>query len=119
MNFIVAARPTTNNTKFREGLTKLLGIHWTTTSTLPIVGSSCLNFENKMDVLEQGVSRVKLTKKTGTHMNIELLISVEVKDGNIMREASQSNTMNSLRHCQQGDYLTIYTKTSTYPVSQF
>lgn len=124
MNFVVAARHT--NTVLRDKLAKM-GI-WPIQQTkaanqLPIVGYSCMSFENKMDVLEHGVSRFKLIRSNNRSasrgMNIELVVDIEVKDmapPSIKLSESQE-IVNSLKHCQRGDYLTIYTKTSTHAVS--
>lgn len=91
LHFIVAARHT--NTLLRDGLAKI-GIWPITASTapistkstekLPIAGFTCLNFENKMDVLDQGVSRFRLTKpidkSSNRWLNIELLIDIKVEE---------------------------------------
>jgi hypothetical protein len=124
---VVAARHT--NTKVRENLAKI-GI-WPRqakpTGPLPIVGYACLNFENKMDVLEHGVSRFRLTKPT-THKSahtIELLIDIEVKDIAPVKEEDEvepqmsesQQIVHSIKHCHKGDYLTMYTRTTMHPVS--
>jgi hypothetical protein len=147
LNFVVAARHT--NTMFREGLAKI-GL-WpavdrtTSNKSLPIVGYTCLNFENKMDVLDQGVSRFRLTKPAdkpwNRWLNIELLIDIKVEEvlPAVVHRFPWSYTTNecsatsyesvedivsdpkellvSQRHCQQGDYLTVYTRGLAHPVS--
>ncbi|CEP17496.1 hypothetical protein [Parasitella parasitica] len=150
LNFVVAARHT--NTVFREGLAKM-GI-WPlqkseliapkTLPNLPIVGYTCLNFENKMDVLDQGVSRCRLSKpvdkSSNRWLNLELLIDIKVEEvlPAVVHRFPWSYTTNecpsssyesidediisdpkelllSQKHCQQGDYLTIYTRGMAHP----
>jgi hypothetical protein len=56
----------------------------TNATELPVAGFACLNFENKMDILDQGVSRFRLTKpidkSSNRWLNIELLIDIKVED---------------------------------------
>lgn len=147
LNFIVAARHT--NTIIREGLAKL-GI-WPLGSPrpasqeeLPVAGFTCLNFENKMDVLDQGVSRFRLTKpidkSANRWLNIELLIDIKVEEVlpavvhrfpwsyTTQSDTSYQNTEEdvvsdprelaiSQNHCRQGDFLTLYTRGMAHPVS--
>lgn len=158
LNFVVAARHT--NTVFREGLAKM-GI-WplgtakeTTTATkpkslpqLPIAGYTCLNFENKMDILDQGISRFRLNKpvdkSSNRWLNLELLIDIKVEEvlPAVVHRFPWSYTTNecsassyesideeiisdprellvSQKHCQGGDYLTIYTRGMAHPVSRY
>ncbi|KAL9558656.1 hypothetical protein MBANPS3_000793 [Mucor bainieri] len=155
LNFVVAARHT--NTVFREGLAKM-GI-WplqpTTTDAataakhksppqLPIAGYTCLNFENKMDVLDQGISRFRLNKpvdkSSNRWLNLELLIDIKVEEvlPAVVHRFPWSYTTNqcpsssyesideeiisdprellvSQKHCQEGDFLTIYTRGMAHP----
>ncbi|KAI8092246.1 uncharacterized protein B0P05DRAFT_525436 [Gilbertella persicaria] len=147
LNFVVAARHT--NTIFRDGLAKM-GI-WPLTNDkteketkLPIAGYICLNFENKMDVLDQGVSRFRLTKPVDKSfnrwLNIELLIDIKVEEilpavvhrfpwsyttsqhSALSYESVEEDIVSnpkelitSQQHCQQGDYLTIYTRGRGHP----
>ncbi|KAK4522097.1 Serine hydroxymethyltransferase, cytosolic [Mucor velutinosus] len=155
LNFVVAARHT--NTVFREGLAKI-GI-WPLQSTatdsaasskqkalpqLPIAGYTCLNFENKMDILDQGISRFRLNKpvdkSSNRWLNLELLIDIKVEEvlPAVVHRFPWSYTTNqcpsssyesidekiisdprellvSQKHCQEGDYLTIYTRGMAHP----
>ncbi|KAI8371956.1 hypothetical protein EDC96DRAFT_477498 [Choanephora cucurbitarum] len=143
LNFMVAARHT--NTFVRDRLAKL-GI-WPisnpkedTNTKLPIAGYICLNFENKMDILDQGVSRFRLVKPVDKTMNrwinIELLIDIKVEEilpavvhrfpwsystsqhlpNEITDEEINSNDIQASQlHCQKGDYLTIYTRGLGHP----
>ncbi|GAN05259.1 hypothetical protein MAM1_0086d04728 [Mucor ambiguus] len=155
LNFVVAARHT--NTVFREGLAKM-GI-WPLQSTttdvatatqhkslpqLPIAGYTCLNFENKMDILDQGISRFRLNKpvdkSSNRWLNLELLIDIKVEEvlPAVVHRFPWSYTTNqcpsssyesideeiisdprellvSQKHCQEGDYLTIYTRGMAHP----
>ena len=140
------------NTVLRDGLAKM-GL-WpisasspkATSSELPVQGFACLNFENKMNILDQGVSRVRLTKpvdkSSNRWMNIELLIDIKVEQITpaIVNRFPWSYTMNqhsaaasyhsaeevactaqelavSQIHCKNGDYLTFYTRNMAHPVS--
>lgn len=157
LNFVVAARHT--NTVFREGLAKMgiWPLHSSATDTakptkqkalpqLPIAGYTCLNFENKMDILDQGISRFRLSKPvdkaSNRWLNLELLIDIKVEEvlPAVVHRFPWSYTTNecpsssyesidedivsdprellvSQKHCQQGDYLTIYTRGMAHPVS--
>lgn len=110
---------------------------------LPIAGFTCLNFENKMDVLDHGVSRFRLTKpidkSANRWLNIELLIDIKVEQvlPAVVHRFPWSNTHQSsiyqndeedimsdpkelaisLDHCRQGDFLTLYTRGMAHPVS--
>ncbi|EPB81430.1 hypothetical protein HMPREF1544_11865 [Mucor circinelloides 1006PhL] len=155
LNFVVAARHT--NTVFREGLAKMgiWPLHSSATDTakptkqkalpqLPIAGYTCLNFENKMDILDQGISRFRLSKPvdkaSNRWLNLELLIDIKVEEvlPAVVHRFPWSYTTNecpsssyesidedivsdprellvSQKHCQQGDYLTIYTRGMAHP----
>jgi hypothetical protein len=143
----VAARHT--NTIVRDGLAKM-GLlkpmdRPRSDKLLPVVGYTCLNFENKMDVLDQGVSRFRLTKPANKPwnrwLNIELLIDIKVEEvlPAVVHRFPWSYTTNecsaasyesiedivsdpkellvSQTHCRQGDYLTVYTRGLAHPVS--
>ncbi|KAI8646147.1 hypothetical protein BD408DRAFT_410748 [Parasitella parasitica] len=150
LNFVVAARHA--NTVFREGLAKM-GIWPLQTAEpaaqkdlpkLPIVGYTCLNFENKMDILDQGISRFRLSKpvdkSSNRWLNLELLIDIKVEEvlPAVVHRFPWSYTTNecpsssyesigedilsnpkelhlSQKHCQQGDYLTVYTRGMAHP----
>lgn len=153
LNFIVAARHT--NTVIREGLAKI-GI-WPIQpipqkqpliieqDPLPVAGFTCLNFENKLDVLDQGVSRFRLTKpidkSCNRWLNIELLIDIKVEEvlPAVVHRFPWSYTTNqysaasyqsseedivsdprelaiSQNHCINGDFLTLYTRGMAHPV---
>ncbi|KAL0140387.1 hypothetical protein V8B55DRAFT_1575623 [Mucor lusitanicus] len=151
LNFVVAARHT--NSVLREGLAKI-GI-WPLQPTatdakrsplpqLPIAGYTCLNFENKMDILDQGISRFRLNKpvdkSSNRWLNLELLIDIKVEEvlPAVVHRFPWSYTTNqcpsssyesideeiisdprellvSQKHCQKGDYLTIYTRGKAHP----
>ncbi|GAA5815368.1 hypothetical protein MFLAVUS_008875 [Mucor flavus] len=147
LNFIVAARHT--NTVIREGLAKI-GI-WPMTPAkptdqqeLPIAGFTCLNFENKLDILDQGVSRFRLTKpidkSSNRWLNIELLIDIKVEEvlpavvhrfpwsytthpySAASYQSSEEDIVSdprelaiSQKHCKQGDFLTLYTRGMAHP----
>ncbi|KAI8087268.1 hypothetical protein BDF21DRAFT_414051 [Thamnidium elegans] len=148
LNFIVAARHT--NTVIREGLAKI-GI-WpmappkpTDQQELPVAGFTCLNFENKLDILDQGVSRFRLTKpidnSSNRWLNIELLIDIKVEEvlpavvhrfpwsytthpySAASYQSSAEDIVSdprelaiSQKHCKQGDFLTLYTRGMAHPV---
>lgn len=152
LNFIVAARHT--NSVLRDSLAKI-GL-WPTstaaqkpndsTSELPVAGFACLNFENKMDILDQGVSRFRLTKpvdkSSNRWLNIELLVDIKIEEvlpavmnrfpwsyttneqSAISYQSCENITCNdselavSQSHCRQGDYLTFYTRRMAHPVSK-
>ncbi|KAI7901873.1 uncharacterized protein BX663DRAFT_512679 [Cokeromyces recurvatus] len=111
---------------------------------LPLIGYACLNFENKMDVLEQGISRFRLKKFDGNSsnrwINIELLIDIRVtetvstvpcrrfpwsfesQESSFSFHESSEDTkqiseelLKSQKHCLKGDYLTVYTRGKAYP----
>ncbi|KAI8876324.1 hypothetical protein K501DRAFT_279526 [Backusella circina FSU 941] len=149
LTFIVYAQHT--NTLLRDGLAKM-GI-WPIPATteyieevdndnLPAIGYTHLNFANKMDILDHGVSRFRLTKsseKQARGLNIELLIDIKIEDilPGVMRRflwsSVQKNvpdpldkimqelisdpiiTKQSQKHCTSGDYLTIYTRSIAHP----
>ncbi|GAA5800363.1 hypothetical protein HPULCUR_005792 [Helicostylum pulchrum] len=147
LNFIVAARHT--NTVIREGLAKI-GI-WPMAPAkpadqqeLPIAGFTCLNFENKLDILDQGVSRFRLTKpidkSSNRWLNIELLIDIKVEEvlpavvhrfpwsytthpySAASYQSSEEDIVSdprelaiSQKHCKQGDFLTLYTRGMAHP----
>lgn len=112
---------------------------------LPVAGFTCLNFENKMDVLDQGVSRFRLTKpidkSANRWLNIELLIDIKVEEvlpAVVHRFPWSYNTHSSTsyqsidedvisdpkeltisqNHCKRGDFLTLYTRGMAHPVSK-
>lgn len=150
LNFIVAARHT--NTVLRDGLAKI-GLWPINTAAqkssspateLPVAGFACLNFENKMDKFEQGVSRFRLTKpvdkSSNRWLNIELLVDIKIEEvlpavvsrfpwayttnehSAISYQSCENITCNdselavSRSHCRQGDYLTFYTRRLAHPV---
>lgn len=146
LNFIVAARHT--NTVIREGLAKMgiwpLALPKPSTHELPVAGFTCLNFENKMDVLDQGVSRFRLTKpidkSANRWLNIELLIDIKVEEvlpavvhrfpwsytthSAVSYQSTEEDIISDPRelsisqsHCRQGDFLTLYTRGMAHPVS--
>ncbi|KAF1803583.1 hypothetical protein FB192DRAFT_1301224 [Mucor lusitanicus] len=111
---------------------------------LPIAGYTCLNFENKMDILDQGISRFRLNKpvdkSSNRWLNLELLIDIKVEEvlPAVVHRFPWSYTTNqcpsssyesideeiisdprellvSQKHCQKGDYLTIYTRGKAHP----
>jgi hypothetical protein len=150
LTFIVSAQHT--NTLLRDGLAKM-GI-WPISGAseemeqvddaLPVVGYTHLNFANKMDILDHGVSRFRLTKSSERQsrgLDIELLIDIKIEDihPGVMRRFPWSSvhhnastpldevmqelirdpivTKRSQDHCTSGDYLTIYTRSVAHPVS--
>jgi hypothetical protein len=115
---------------------------------LPIAGYTCLNFENKMDILDQGISRFRLNKpvdkSSNRWLNLELLIDIKVEEvlPAVVHRFPWSYTTNeysassyesideevisdprellvSQKHCQRGDYLTIYTRGMAHPVGRY
>lgn len=150
LNFIVAARHT--NTVLRDGLAKI-GLWPINTAAqkssspateLPVAGFACLNFENKMDKFDQGVSRFRLTKpvdkSSNRWLNIELLVDIKIEEvlpavvsrfpwayttnehSAISYQSCENITCDdselavSRSHCRQGDYLTFYTRRLAHPV---
>ncbi|KAI8974384.1 hypothetical protein BDB01DRAFT_908893 [Pilobolus umbonatus] len=120
LEFIVSARH--SHTMVRNGLAKIGISH-----PLPIVGKALLQFENKMDVLDQGVSKLRVKKiDNALHhhwIQMELLIDIRIEEvaPPIVHhfpwsypELSDSLFL-SQSHCQQGDYLTIYTRGLAHP----
>lgn len=101
------------------------------TSTMPVVGSTCLLSGNRFEAFSgKGLSRYTLTKplenknqKELQDMDLELMVAFQLEDA-----VSPSHTYMSglwtgeldfeaaLAVCHQGDYLTFYVRSKQFPV---